>query len=181
MAINMTIPGYMEYNSLLVLENLSKMVPSEGIAIEIGSLYGRSSWCIANTIPKSSKLFCIDAWDDLLYPINDNRKKFYTRDMSIFLKNVQDCENIFPIKAKSPDMIIWDKLVDFVFIDDSHYFLDTLKNMNFWYKRLKIGGILCGDDYDIEFRDVVKVVDFFRKQNNLTVNINDRIWWLKKE
>jgi hypothetical protein len=52
-----------------------------------------------------------------------------------------------------------DGYLDFVFVDSSHTYKDTKKEIPAWYEKVKDGGILAGHDY-FEYRnDVGKAVD----------------------
>ena len=58
-----------------------------------------------------------------------------------------------------------DNMFDFVYIDGNHSY-DYVKNdISGYYKKIKQGGVLCGDDYRME--DVEKAVTEFVKDNNI--------------
>jgi hypothetical protein len=50
------------------------------------------------------------------------------------------------------------------------------------YGKVKIEGIISGDDYGImeNVFNVRGAVDDFCKKHNLKLNIKDAVWWIKK-
>lgn len=67
-----------------------------------------------------------------------------------------------------------DDFFDFIHIDAGHSYEDVKKDLNFWYPKLKKGGLFSGDDY-INFINpqegkygVVEAVNEFINNNNLT-------------
>jgi predicted O-methyltransferase YrrM len=76
-----------------------------------------------------------------------------------------------------------DKSIDMVYIDADHSYEMTKQDMNIWYPKIKIGGVLSGDDYG--WSGVEKaVVEFVEKLNTETPNscipiINKDTWQIK--
>jgi hypothetical protein len=78
---------------------------------------------------------------------------------------------------------IKDNYLDIVFIDAEHTF-DALKNdLELWERKVKIGGIISGHDYDHEnFPDVKKVIDVWTNEKNYKLNVeNGYVWWVVKK
>jgi hypothetical protein len=59
-----------------------------------------------------------------------------------------------------------DESVDCIFIDGDHSYNAVLNDLQFWWKKLKTGGQLLGDDYWMN--DVSKAVNIFAIKNNLS-------------
>jgi predicted O-methyltransferase YrrM len=53
------------------------------------------------------------------------------------------------IKSKSLDAVnlFSDQSLDFVFIDASHEYEDVKNDINAWFPKVKVGGVLAGHDY----------------------------------
>lgn len=62
-----------------------------------------------------------------------------------------------------------DNSLDAVFIDADHSYQAVIKDLPFWYKKVKVGGWVLGDDYCQKTMGVKKAVDEFSKKNNLPV------------
>lgn len=62
-----------------------------------------------------------------------------------------------------------DESVDAIFIDGDHSYEAVSKDLPFWWKKLKIGGWLLGDDYDSCWPETKKAVDDFASFNNLEI------------
>jgi len=80
-----------------------------------------------------------------------------------------------------------DNSLDFVYIDASHVFIDVLRDCIVWYKKVKVGGVLCGHDYRkdwvsldkhsptyINSYGVVNAVDKFIKCKNIEIEMDKK-------
>ena len=93
--------------------------------------------------------------------------KFYTRN----------CHNIHPLQGASPrDFQDWHEPLDLVFLDGVHHNPIFWADLNFWFWKLKPGGICCGDDFARTHPDVVWGVHDFAKTHGLTFFMQGRIW-----
>jgi hypothetical protein len=64
---------------------------------------------------------------------------------------------------------IEDGALDCVFVDANHEYKNVLDDLIFWWKKIRIGGQMLGDDYGMS--DVNKAVDEFAKLNNLNYDL----------
>jgi hypothetical protein len=169
MPYNVDIPGWMTLRSLKIIEKWAKEIPPGGTLVEVGSFAGRSAWAWAKSVDPSVTVICIDRWEPRAYNPNTARRQemFGTGKEAVectidtFRRNVADCPNIRAVKARSPyfpaDARIPDK-VDGVFLDERHKNPDFRDNLRFWSERLKPGGLLCGDDFHGNAKDVISEV-----------------------
>lgn len=65
---------------------------------------------------------------------------------------------------------IADESLDLVFIDADHSYEAVSKDLPFWFKKIRKGGWLLGDDYNSCHPGTTKAVDEFAKKNNFTLN-----------
>ena len=86
-----------------------------------------------------------------------------------------------------------DNSLDFVYIDANHSYEAVYSDMNIWHKKIKSGGLLCGDNYcnlsldslDYVLFEVEKAVNDFANDKGLHVNHTDdanernRNWWIE--
>jgi hypothetical protein len=195
--------GYASSKQLAIIEHFSKEIPEGAKIVEIGCFLGRSTWHWAKCNPTAT-VYAIDLWDesylkhryangDLISgnvrvnPLGGNRtdRNNVKVNLESFLANVYDCPNIVPIKAKSPDGIPAEFLdvltkLDVVYIDDSHENPGFQNNLNFWWPRLRGGGIFCGDDFAA--RDVCTSVVQLALRNRQQIWSRDQFWrvWSEK-
>jgi len=52
----------MDATELDRLASLARRVPPNGCIVEIGSLFGQSSWVLAKNAPLSMTAYCLDPW-----------------------------------------------------------------------------------------------------------------------
>ena len=62
-----------------------------------------------------------------------------------------------------------DGSLDAVFIDGDHSYEAVIQDLPFWWKKLKIGGWLLGDDYASCWPGTTRAVDDFTRINNLKI------------
>jgi len=63
-----------------------------------------------------------------------------------------------------------DNYLDAVFIDGDHSYEAVIKDLPFWWKKLRVGGWLLGDDYASCCPGTTKAVDEFAAINNLQID-----------
>lgn len=181
---NEKIPGWFSIEDLRVLEDLSMQVPDNGIIIEVGSLHGRSSYCLAKTNP-NAKIICIDLWSgqEIISAVIDGINNKNNNSLEVFKNFTKDCQNITTIKAGDPSKIQWDdQKIDMVFIDANHTNPSDWNWIEFWIEKLKANGIICGHDYNLkDFPDVKENVTKLESILNLKVTLypNSLMWSFK--
>jgi len=169
MPYNLDIPGWMTHRSLKIIEKWAKEIPPGGTMVEVGSFAGRSAWCWAKSVDPSVTVICIDRWEPAHYnPDTARRQEMFGKSkervectIDTFRKTVADCPNIRAVKARSPYFPPAAEIpdqVDGVFLDERHKNPDFHDNLQFWSQRLKPGGLLCGDDFHGNAKDVVSEV-----------------------
>lgn len=63
--------------------------------------------------------------------------------------------------------------LDFVYIDGAHTYKGVKLDLNLWWPKVRNGGILSGDDYNIE--GVSKAVDEFALKHGLELKISTKL------
>jgi hypothetical protein len=137
-------------------------------------------------------LYCVDNWDDTFYDVLDSDgnplKLTFNSDLTYETakNNLNEFNNVKILRKTSKDAVndFEDEYFDFIYIDSNHTYDNVLMDVKIWWPKLKVGGMLCGDDYiddrvDIEYNnkkykvffDVKSAVDYFCSIMNLNVNI----------
>tara|TARA_R110002072_G_scaffold20532_8_gene74321 strand:- start:6611 stop:7621 length:1011 start_codon:yes stop_codon:yes gene_type:complete len=179
MAINKQIPGQQSDFELRAIELVSQLVPEGGLAVEIGSLFGRSSWAWAKSIPQSAKLYCVDPWEPSPGSTPLEQRYGVSYSIETFRKHLADCPNVQTIQGYSPnDVQDWDKKIDLFFEDAVHRNPIFEQNIDFWSSHLKQTGIACGDDYRPRYPDIVNGVNRLAKRLGRSIITVDFFWCL---
>jgi len=139
--------------------------------LELGSWAGGSAITWAEAIkrdcPKRGRVICIDPWIDYLDPFSDQewvhtiaRKAVKCDNIyKLFLHNIITSKNsdIISILRGSADEIrplLKDETFDIIFIDANHAYDFIFNDIKNFTPLLKNGGILCGDDLQLQYKDV---------------------------
>jgi glycosyltransferase involved in cell wall biosynthesis len=178
--------GIMTMRDALFTEGLNDLIQSlEGknlIVAEVGSYAGESTSIFAKS-DKISKVYAIDPWLDGI------KCEYVT------FQNMGYVESLFNEKTAGNPKIVKMKMLgeeaskniddslDVVYIDAVHTYEAVKTDMPIWYPKVKIGGYLCGHDYDANtFPGVFKAVNEFCVLNNLPSPkvFKDTSWVIQK-
>lgn len=147
------------------------------VGAEIGVLEGKFSEKLCQIIP-SLTLHCIDTWG-----LNEIRyRKYHERKHKSFVERFTASPyRVIPYKDLSSEAVkhfAFDSL-DFVYIDANHKFNYIVQDLIEWTRRVRVGGIVSGDDYGKEsIRDAVTM---YCKHNNLKVRVlEDETWYFTR-
>jgi hypothetical protein len=182
MAINLDIPRTMTIEGLRWLERLASHVPEGGVIVEIGPLYGASTWTLAKSAHPTATVYSIDTWERVPWIIANVEEKLGAPEFSAeaFKSFVADCPNVVPIHGFSPDVVQeWDKPIDLVFDDAVHTNPGFLNNLIFFKRFVKPNGVMSGDDYALGSPDVVREVDKLAAEWQTRAEVAGRVWALR--
>lgn len=162
----------------------------KGNGVEIGVAAGEFSKMILDANPET-KLIGIDPYRAYPeygdYTLDQTFERLYTEMM----KRVGDDPRFSLIRGMSGPVsdMFQDDSLDFVYIDGNHSFKYVQMDMNSWWKKLKPGGIMAGDDYAPRTSsryDVIKAVDDWCEKYEISdLNVyeskdNPGQWWIRK-
>lgn len=146
------IQGWFSYE-WIYCEMVARAPSSGARFVEIGCWKGRSSVFLAVETINSGKqieLNFIDTW------AGSNEEDHQTRDevindtlYSTWQKNMTPFRgkfNHFRIDSVRAAELFEDRSVDFIMIDGAHEEESVIKDINAWLPKMKIGGIMTGDD-----------------------------------
>ena len=191
-----------------VFEQLVNKLPSYSpvTVIEVGSWKGLSTTTMAGVLKRygfdgdGSSIIAIDTW--LGAPefwtwgleTNDPSRSLFLKNgypsvFYVFTKNVKKLgyENIiapFPISsAQGADVLTQRQIkADIVYIDASHEYDPALQDIQLYWKLLKVGGVMLGDDYLFpNWPGVIKAVDEFAASVGQVPTISGVVWSLQKK
>lgn len=108
------------------LYNCAKSLPSDAVIVEIGTYQGGSAAILAAA----------------------NNTIIYTIDPDAKIIKIEGLDNIQFIKGTSEEIVVtWEKPIDMLLIDGSHFYKDVAMDILNWVPKVKEGGIICFHDY----------------------------------
>jgi len=162
------IPGWFAYKDLY-----SKQVENAkdgDVFVEVGAWFGKSTNHLASKIKESGKdikFTSVDTWkgtddEDLHQNIvgTFNGDIFYEFLDNTVLSGNFGTFNIIKDTSHNAANQFANNSVDFIMIDAGHSYEDVKDDINFWYNKVKPGGIISGDDYGV-FTGVNQAADEF--------------------
>lgn len=154
---NKSIPGWLSEWDMIALTRLSSSRREGATIVEVGSMHGKSAYCMATSAPWTN-LFCYDLWPrtGILGPDGVTRGN----NIELFRAYTSMCPNITPIQINSIDDIQWDtsKPIDLMFLDAAHTNPSDWEMIEYWLPKIAPGGIIAGHDYYTE--EIHKVVHY---------------------
>lgn len=160
-------------------ENLVKYAAERGCknTAEIGVYDGKFSEVICRNIPDCIHR-CVDTWQ----PSRNHKNKRLLEKALIKTRQRLEPYNyhIYRMTSLEASCEIPDNLLDFIYIDASHEYEDVKLDLQCWYPKLIVGGIMAGHDYGEEYyqtRCVKAAVDEFAASVNATVSLTEKGEW----
>jgi len=154
------IIGWFDYQSLY--RDMVKLAPQDAVFVEVGSFMGCSTAFLGVEIinsRKNIKLHCVDNW------VGDEgcTEPSVTNDelRLKFIENVSPIScilNVITGDSAISASLFDDNSIDFVFIDANHTYPAVKADISAWYPKVKVGGWICGHDYE-DGRGVVPAVN----------------------
>ena len=143
------------------------------VGIELGVAKGEFSKKMINS-GKFKFYYGVDKYSDH----HDSKEYLET------LKNVGFEKNFILLRTsfESALNLFEDNYFDFVYVDGyAHGGQEGGKTLCDWIKKVKIGGIICGDDYDQKFPLTVSAVDHLAENTNNQLFITNKDLYDKEE
>jgi hypothetical protein len=143
------------------------------VGIELGVAKGEFSKKMINS-GKFKLYYGVDKYSDH----HDSKEYLET------LKNVGFEKNFILLRTsfESALNLFEDNYFDFVYVDGyAHGGQEGGKTLCDWIKKVKIGGIICGDDYDQKFPLTVSAVDHLAENTNNQLFITNKDLYDKEE
>ena len=165
------------------------------IGLELG-VFEASSFCtILQNCPNIKTLYGVDSWqpyNDYLYEPYDGTTHYTVDTKSSELTKLIAYHSIkysgFKEKAiileKDSNLALQyipNNSLDFIFIDTYLTYEQAINDINNWYPKVKVGGLLTGHDADSSA--IKKVFLDFREKNNINSNLsifNNTFVWKKE-
>lgn len=182
--VNTDIPYTMTIEGMRYLGELAHSVPEDGLIVEIGPLFGASTWVLAKNSKPSVRIVSVDTWEPAQW-IDQIEAKFpgcRPFGLEAFEHYVSDCDNVVAMQGWSPDIVRDMNLenINLFFDDATHGDPGFSESLSYYVPRVVEGGIVCGDDYAGGWPDIVKRVDELAESWGLEPEVAGRLWALIK-
>ena len=138
----------------------------------IQKLYGTDPYAFYSDYEKENDALCMkqDILDYICNFVKTNLS-YYDNRFELIRDYSANAANLFE-----------DASLDFVYIDGNHSYEYVKQDLTLWWPKIKLGGMLCGHDYDHpSIPQVTTCVDEFFKQLDKNVeNLKDHNWCVYK-
>ncbi|MBE9225624.1 class I SAM-dependent methyltransferase [Phormidium sp. LEGE 05292] len=174
------IEGWFSLAQALALQKIVKQLPTGSKVVELGSYKGRSSVAIASVLPADSILYCVDHFQgseehkqsnfdvsNLLAAFTKNIEQFGVKD-KIYTLSMTTTEAAAKFDPES---------LDLVFVDAAHDYDSVKADLLNWYPKIKPGGFLLCDDYEVGWPGVMRAVKTVGLEGTL---ITESLWMHQK-
>ena len=151
------IPGWFAYKELY--NNIVDAASDDSLFVEVGAWFGKSTNYLASKIKESGKkinFVSIDTWkgtdDEQLHQTIVNSFSgdiFYEFIDNTVLSNNYGNFQLIKDTSKNAANCFSNNSIDFIMIDAGHSYEAVLDDLNIWYKKIKPGGYISGDDFGV--------------------------------
>lgn len=151
------IPGWFSYEKLY--DDVVEAAKGGETFVEVGAWFGKSTNYMATKIKESGKnikFTTIDTFkgtDDEEIHINTvnafNGDIFYEFIENSALSNNFAAFNVIKDTSKNAADLFYNNSIDFIMIDAGHSYEALMDDFKVWYKKVKPGGYISGDDYKV--------------------------------
>tara|TARA_R100001510_G_scaffold22317_1_gene19525 strand:+ start:371 stop:1000 length:630 start_codon:yes stop_codon:yes gene_type:complete len=149
------IPGWFNYSE--TYDIIVDQISDGGKIVEIGSFLGRSTHYLATSLYNAGKenvrIYCVDTFEGSSEHANLDLPKDFS---STFRENLEffiQKRMVIPCQGRSDDLKILEKFednsIDYIMIDGAHEYEPVMDDIENWWPKLKIDGVMFGDDYDL--------------------------------
>jgi hypothetical protein len=160
------IPGWFVYKPLY--DKMVENAPFNSTFVEVGAWFGKSTNYLAGKIKESKKnihfttidtfkgtqteelhLNIVDNFNgDILYEFIDNT----------IISNNYGTFDIIKDESKNAATQFVNQSIEYLMIDGGHSYDEVMDDIRLWYNKVKPGGVISGDDYNI-FEGVNRAAD----------------------
>lgn len=176
------------YNAKILKRLLDNRPHATGA--EVGVFEGDTSGRLLRWLPGIQQLICVDIWDfdpDFFKHMPHKRGRILSADWNnvwaVFKLQVLEpfAGRVWVIKDTSvqASKMVDNGTLDFVFIDGNHAYRWVKQDTYAWWPKIRVGGLLCGDDYrEMPGYGVIRAVN---EIFGARVRNRGRIWHVTKE
>ncbi len=138
-------------------DNFGAMCEERGLQIvaELGVQSGRFSDGFLYTAPSTKKYILVDTWEqrqnysDAANVNNARQEQLYQQTMKRLGPYKHQGTELQVLRMYTTEAAkkVPDDSIDFIYVDARHDYCGVLEDIEAWWPKLKVGGIMAGDDY----------------------------------
>lgn len=150
----------------LVKDNIKNSM----VGVEIGVYKGGNACNMLLHLP-IKMLYLIDPYidSDDIYDSAKKKVRSFKNKVKLIRKLSENATNDVPNE------------VDFVYIDGDHSYEYVKRDIEMYYPKVKVGGIIGGHNFELLFPGIIKAVLEFTDKHNLEVSGRRVDWWIIKK
>lgn len=135
--------------------------------LEVGVFFGANLLSVADTYAHhpESQMYCIDPWENYK-EYNEYEEVDMNKVFEAFKRNIELIEDKVHIRrGYSCDELpkLPDNYFDIIYLDGNHDYQYVLQDAIISFEKLKVGGYMIFDDYDMTWMGVIEAVTRFTK------------------
>lgn len=170
------IPGWFSYEWLY--DKFVDEVGFQGLIVEIGSWFGKSTKYLADKIIESNKQINLDCIDTFKGTLNEELHQSLVQDYDSdiyqeFYNNVMPNNAIVKVikdTSHNASSLYKNKQIDAILIDGDHSYEGVKSDITDFFYKVRPGGIIAGDDYHVFDGTTLAVDEYFRGAHTTTSN-----------
>ena len=158
-------------------EDIANLVDPHSIGCELGVFKGDFSKVLLDS-GKFDQLYLVDPFSGQIQSGDKNGNNVESLDgeglFSSVSKRFEYRKNVFIARQRSHEFlsVFKDDFFDFIYIDTTHQYDQTVLELELAYKKIKNNGIVAGHDYHPQmFGEVVNAVQFFSNKYKLPFDL----------
>jgi hypothetical protein len=172
--------------SLIHLVNL--YLPKNSTIVELGTGYGVTASMLAQNCPNIKKIYTVDPYMPYTTSWVENNNPFGEKEMdnakiiakhNIRFSGFEEKIELINLTSNSALSMFDDESIDLLFYDATQTLKIAYKDINDWYKKIKINGIISGHCWKLLQN---AILDFKKDINQESMlSVYDDVWaWIKK-
>jgi predicted O-methyltransferase YrrM len=153
------------------------------VGAEVGVCLAASTEHFMKNVPNIAKYYAIDSYPTYTdwngADFNEERQSLMKQYAFEALQPYKDKIEFVYKDSVEFAQTIEDETLDFIFIDGDHSYEGFLKDLQTYFPKIKVGGIVSGDD--ITLNAINEGLKEFFKEKNVQIKSNNKMWYLVKE
>ena len=200
------VPGWFNFQKLY--NNVAHKFPDGSVYLELGVFLGKSLFYLTDILTSQrkfkSKVIGIDKWEiddyfgEVQMPWGEKASEWKVREGNeVLYLQFLNYYNNFKYKdlidhirtdTHNSSTLFEDNSIDYIFIDANHTYEYVLKDLELWWPKVSLNGIISGHDINSKWKltkpqgDVRAALEDYFGKKDLIVNIDDsqNSWWVSK-
>lgn len=143
---------------------IAPLAGTGNVGVELGVAAGHFSAAMVES-GKFARFYGVDVYSDLHYDIDEYRE-------ALWRTGLESCYRLLRVRFDEALELFDDNSLDFVYVDGyAHSGEDGGETIFEWSRKLKVGGVLAGDDYHLDWPLVVEAVNAYAEATDAMITL----------